>query len=210
MQEAIERDSCDRAVEAKSEIAFAECRESYVNKLDDLHNQGLIPVRIVHNDTKVNNLLFDIQTGKGICVTDLDTTMPGLILHDFGDMVRTVTNSAAEDETNLDLVKMRLDLFEPLARGYISEAGQFFTSHERNELVFSSKVMVLETGIRFLTDFLQGDRYFKIQHEGHNLDRCRTQFRLLESIEEQEESMEIIVSSIEGLPGFGIAGRSSA
>jgi aminoglycoside phosphotransferase (APT) family kinase protein len=178
------------------EIAFVEARASYVDRLEDLYIEGRIPKRIAHNDMKVNNLLIDKQSGKGICVTDLDTTMPGLVLHDFGDMVRTATNNAAEDELDLDLVRMQIEIFGPLAEGYLSKAGQFLNPIEMKELVFSCKVIVLEIGMRFLTDYLLGDVYFKTQREGHNLDRSRAQFRLLTSIEEQEELMELIVASI--------------
>ncbi|MGB3715604.1 MAG: aminoglycoside phosphotransferase family protein [Candidatus Promineifilaceae bacterium] len=196
LQQAIGSDPWNRASKVRDEIAFVEARESYVDRLEDLHIEGLIPKRITHNDTKVNNLLIDKRSGRGICVTDLDTTMPGLALHDFGDMVRTTTNNAAEDEQNLDLVRMQIEIFEPLARGYLSKAGQFLNTIEMKELIFSCKVIVLEIGIRFLTDHLQGDVYFKTGRKGHNLDRCRTQFKLLTSIEEQEELMELIVASI--------------
>lgn len=196
LQDAIASDSHNRASIARHEISFIEDRVSYVDRLEDLHIKGHIPKRITHNDTKVNNLLIDNQSGRGICVTDLDTTMPGLVLHDFGDMVRTATNIAAEDELNLEKVRMQIEIFEPLVRGYLSQASQFLNAFEMKQLVFSCKVIVLEIGMRFLTDFLQGDIYFKTQREGHNLDRCRAQFKLLTSIEEQEESMEDIVASI--------------
>jgi hypothetical protein len=196
LQRTIESDSHNRASLVGDEIAFVEGRESYVDRLEELNNKGLIPKRIAHNDTKVNNLLIDKQSGRGICVTDLDTTMPGLVLHDFGDMVRTAANNSAEDELNLDLVRMQIEIFEPLTKGYLSEAGQFLNPIEIKELVFACKAIVLEIGIRFLTDHLQGDIYFKTQREEHNLDRCKAQFKLLASIEEQEELMELIVASI--------------
>ncbi len=189
-------DPLNRAANASKEISFAENRESIVDRLSNLSREGLIPERIVHNDTKINNLLIDNQSQRGICVTDLDTTMPGLALHDFGDMVRTATNSAAEDMPNLDEVHMRLDIFEPLARGYLSTAGSFLTANEIRQLVFACQVIVLEIGMRFLTDYLEGDVYFKTRREEHNLDRCRVQFKLLTSIEEQRELMEQIVDSI--------------
>jgi hypothetical protein len=193
---AAESDPLNRAVNADKEISFAANRESIVDRLANLNREGLLPVRIAHNDTKINNLLIDNQSQRGICVTDLDTTMPGLVLHDFGDMVRTATNSAAEDKPDLDEVHMRIDIFEPLARGYLSTAGTFLTAHEIRQLVFACQVIVLEIGMRFLTDYLEGDVYFKTRRKEHNLDRCRVQFKLLTSIEEQRELMEQIIDSI--------------
>ncbi|HET6447017.1 MAG TPA: aminoglycoside phosphotransferase family protein [candidate division Zixibacteria bacterium] len=196
LQQAIESDPRNRSTAATDEIAYAMARESYVDRLDNLFAAGRLPERITHNDTKVNNLLVDNLSGKGICVTDLDTTMPGLAGHDFGDMVRTATNKAAEDVLDHGKVKMRMEIFKPLVKGYLSEASQFLTPMEIEQLVFSCKVMVLESGIRFLTDHLLGDVYFKTQRRDHNLDRCRVQFKLLSSIEEQEELMELVVKSI--------------
>ncbi len=198
VQEAIISDPSNRAVRVRNEILFTESRESYVDRLEDLRMSGLMPERITHNDTKVNNLLIDNRSHRGICVTDLDTTMPGLVPHDFGDMVRTAANSAAEDEPNLDRVHMDIEIFEPLLEGYLSSAGQFLNAEEMEQLVFACKVIVLETGMRFLTDYLEGDIYFKTKRKSHNLERCRVQFKLLASIEEQEESMEQIVESLSG------------
>ena len=146
-----------------------------------------LPERITHNDTKFNNVLLDDKTGEAVCVIDLDTVMPGLALYDFGDMVRTTTSPAAEDEKDLSKVTMQFPMFEALVRGYLESAGAFLTPAERNLLAFSGKLITFEIGIRFLTDYLAGDTYFKIHREGHNLDRCRTQFKLVESIEQQEE-----------------------
>ena len=193
---AAESDPLNRAGNADTEISFAVNRESIVDRLANLNREGLLPARIAHNDTKINNLLIDNQSQRGICVTDLDTTMPGLVLHDFGDMVRTATNSAAEDKPDLDEVHMRIDIFEPLARGYLSTTGTFLTANEIRQLVFACQVIVLEIGMRFLTDYLEGDVYFKTRRKEHNLDRCRVQFKLLTSIEEQRELMEQIVDSI--------------
>jgi len=162
-----------------------------------LQEAGL-PERITHNDTKFNNVMLDDVTGEGICVVDLDTVMPGLVLHDFGDMVRTTTSAAEEDETDLSKVTMQFDMFEALLRGYLSTAGEFLTDEEKELLVVASKVIVFEQGIRFLTDHLNGDTYYKIHRVGHNLDRCRTQFTLLESIERQEIAMERLLRSVMG------------
>jgi aminoglycoside phosphotransferase (APT) family kinase protein len=164
-------------------------RKEEVSILLDLNAKGEIPERITHNDTKLNNVMIDDKTGEGVCVIDLDTVMPGLVHYDFGDMVRTSTSPAAEDEKDLSKVKMQFHMFEALLRGYMSTAGDFLTPTEREYLPFSGKLITLEIGIRFLTDYLQGDVYFKIHREGHNLDRCRTQFKLVESIEEQMDKM---------------------
>lgn len=189
LQLALEKDSFDRAAKVREEIEFTLSRESVSRKLLDLHASGEIPERVTHNDTKLNNLLIDDETGEGICVIDLDTVMPGLALYDFGDMVRTATSPALEDERNLSKVTMQIHLYEALVKGYLSSAGEFLTLAERSHLAFAGKLLTFETGIRFLTDYLEGDVYFKTHREGHNLDRCRTQFKLVTSIEEQEGAM---------------------
>ncbi len=145
------------------------------------------------NDTKINNVMVDDATGEGICVIDLDTVMPGLALYDFGDEVRTTTCGAAEDERDLSKVEMQMPDFEALTRGYLSTAGGFLTKTEKAHLPFSGKLITFEIGIRFLTDHLNGDVSFKIHRAGHNLDRCRTQFKLVESIARQEEAMRKVV-----------------
>ena len=137
--------------------------------------------------------MLDDQTGKGICVIDLDTVMPGLTLYDFGDMVRTSTSSAAEDEKDLSKVFMHLDRFEAVVKGYLSTAYSFLNQTEIDNLVLSGKMITLMIGTRFLTDYLSGDTYFKIHRDGHNLDRCRTQFKLVQSITEQESQMQELV-----------------
>jgi hypothetical protein len=161
---------------------------------------GLIPERITHNDTKLNNVMLDEETMEGLCVIDLDTVMPGLVLYDFGDMVRTTTSPAAEDERDLSLVRMQMPMFQALVDGYLTSANSFLTPGEKDHLAFSGKLIAFEIGIRFLTDFLQGDTYFKTKRHGHNLDRCRTQFRLVESIESQEETMRETVRRWEPKP----------
>jgi aminoglycoside phosphotransferase (APT) family kinase protein len=155
-----------------------------------------LPERVTHNDTKFSNVLLDDATGEGICVVDLDTVMPGLALYDFGDMVRTTTSPAMEDERDLSRVTMQFEMFEALVRGYLQSAGGFLTKAEKQYLAFSGKLITFEQGIRFLADYLAGDTYYKVQREGQNLDRCRTQFKLIESIEEQEERMERLVEAI--------------
>ncbi len=190
LERAIAADAAGRASTAKAEIEFALARKSMTRALLDA---GL-PERVTHNDTKINNVLLDEQTGEALCVIDLDTTMPGLALYDFGDMVRTATSPAAEDERDLEKVFLRIDYYQALVEGYLSSAGAFLTARERELLAASGKLITFEIGTRFLTDYLNGDTYFKVHREGHNLDRCRTQFRLVASIEDQQHQMERLVA----------------
>jgi Ser/Thr protein kinase RdoA (MazF antagonist) len=192
LEQAVAADVAGRAALAKPEIDFARARQSITGILLDAG----VPERITHNDTKFNNVLLDDKTGEAVCVIDLDTVMPGLALYDFGDMVRTTTSPAAEDERDLAKVTMQFPMFEALVRGYFDSAGVFLTATERKYLAFSGKLITFEIGIRFLTDYLAGDTYFKVHREGHNLDRCRTQFKLVESIERQEEEMNRLVVSV--------------
>lgn len=193
---AIEADPRNRAAEVRDEIAFALARETDTGVLLEHQQAGRIPTVVTHNDTKLNNVLLDDATGEGLCVIDLDTVMPGLALYDFGDMVRTATNSAAEDERDLARVEMRMPIFEALARGYLASAGEFLCPLEKELLPFAGKLLTLECGLRFLTDYLQGDVYFKIHRPEHNLDRCRNQFRLMESIEHQGDAMQAFVARL--------------
>jgi hypothetical protein len=155
-----------------------------------------LPERVTHNDTKINNVMLDEATGEGLCVIDLDTAMPGLALYDFGDMVRTATSRAAEDERDLSKVGMEFGLYEALLRGYLTTAGGFLTKDERALLAFSGRLITFEIGVRFLTDYLAGDSYFKVHREGQNLDRCRTQFALARSIGQQEERMNRLAETL--------------
>ena len=189
---AISSDSANRAILVQPEIEFALAHEPIVSILLGAN----LPERVTHNDTKLNNVLLDEVTGEGICVVDLDTVMPGLTPYDFGDMVRTTTSPTAEDELDLSKVSMHFPMFEALVRGYLSSAGEFLTKEERKLLAFSGKLISFEIGIRFLTDYLSGDTYFRIHRQGHNLDRCRTQFKLVESIERQKDAMERLVESL--------------
>jgi len=195
-QQALRRDHYNRARSARTEIAFAEQRADMVGVILDGMAKGKIPERITHNDTKFNNVMLDAVTGKAMCVVDLDTVMPGCALYDFGDMVRTTTSPTLEDERNLAKVKMHLPIFKQLARGYWSAAGQFLTKAEKNLMAFSGKLITFEIGLRFLTDYLSGDTYFRIHRPDHNLDRCRTQFKLVQSIEQQEEAMQVFVDRL--------------
>jgi hypothetical protein len=191
-EQALTKDIVGRAVLAQPEIEFALARQSITSVLLDAG----MPERVTHNDTKLNNVMLDDSTGEGICVIDLDTVMPGLALYDFGDMVRTTTSPTAEDERDLSKVIMQFPMFEALARGYLSSAAEFLAKAEKQHLAFSGKLITFEMGIRFLTDYLAGDTYYKVHREGHNLDRCRTQFRLIESIEQQEENMNRLVEGL--------------
>ncbi len=182
-------DPVGRAALVADEIAFVRAREPEAGVIVDAVESGLIPERTTHNDTKLNNVMIDDETGEGVCVIDLDTVMPGTALNDFGDMVRTATISCAEDETDLSKVHMRLEYFEALVEGYLAGASDFLTTGEIELLPISGKIITLECGIRFLTDFLEGDVYFKTKHDTHNLDRCRTQLRLVSSIEDQMDGM---------------------
>jgi hypothetical protein len=191
-EQALATDAAGRAALAKPEIDFAFAHRSMAGGLLDAN----LPERVTHNDTKLNNVMIDDETGEGICVIDLDTSMPGLAPYDFGDMVRTTTSPALEDEQDLSKVTMQFPMFEALLRGYLSSAGSFLTKNEKQLLAFSGKLITFEIGIRFLTDYLAGDAYFKVHREGQNLDRCRTQFKLVESIEQQEEQMNRLINEL--------------
>jgi hypothetical protein len=190
---AIAADPLDRVKDVQAEIAFAKEREAIVDVVLDLMEAGEIPERVTHNDTKLNNVLMDVDTDEGKCVIDLDTVMPGSVLYDFGDMIRTTTNQAVEDERDLSKVEMNIDYFKALVRGYLETASDFLVPKERELLAFSGKLITFEIGLRFLTDYLEGDTYFKTHREGQNIDRCRKQFKMVESMERQMDEMEQIV-----------------
>jgi Ser/Thr protein kinase RdoA (MazF antagonist) len=187
LQSAIQEDPKNRAASVKKDIEFALYRETLANSLVSLQEKGLLQERITHGDTKLNNVLLDDKTGEGLCVLDLDTVMPGLSLYDFGDMVRSATNPVAEDEQDISKVKVQVPIFEAIAKGYMEGLEGKLSRIEKENLVTSSKLLAFECGIRFLTDYLQGDTYFKVNRETHNLDRCRVQFALLKSFEEHED-----------------------
>jgi len=195
-QEVLSQDRLNRAARAGSEVQFALEQESMTHRLLDLHRQGQVPERVTHNDTKINNLLLDRSTGEGVCVIDLDTVMQGLALYDFGDLVRTATSPTPEDERGLSKIKMQMPLFQALASGYLEGTREFLTATERGLLAFSGRLITFEIGLRFLTDYLEGDVYFKIHREAQNLDRCRSQFELVRSIAAQEEEMDLLVESL--------------
>jgi len=195
LKDAVAQDACGRAVAVRREIDFVLARERLCGALLALMASGSVPERVTHNDTKINNVLMDRRTDEGLCVIDLDTCMPGCALYDFGDMVRSGANSAAEDARDPSRVHCQRPIFEALARGYLS-AADFLTPAEREHLVLGCKLMTLECGIRFLTDHLAGDVYFRINSEHQNLDRCRTQFALVASMEKQEAALQQVVASV--------------
>jgi Phosphotransferase enzyme family len=192
LERAIDSDTAGRVKLAGPEIDFVMGRGELARVLLD---RGM-PERVTHNDTKINNVLLDARTGQAVCVIDLDTVMPGLAVYDFGDMVRTATCPAAEDERDLARVYARFDYFEALARGYLAGAGAFLTPDEKHSLTAAGTLITFEQGVRFLTDYLSGDTYYPVSRDTHNLDRTRTQFRLLESLEAEERPMEQLLRSL--------------
>ena len=188
-EKALAADVMGRAREIGPEIAFIRAREADCHVLMDQLAAGVLPLRVTHNDTKLNNVLIDQATGKGICVIDLDTVMPGLSAYDFGDSIRFGANDCAEDEPDQGKVHFSLHLYEVFARGYLAAAGSAMTEAERRSLPWGAKLMTLECGIRFLTDYLEGDHYFKISRPAQNLDRARTQFTLVEGMEREFGAM---------------------
>lgn len=195
-REVLQQDPYNRAKEAGAEIDFVLENAGICDVLLGHAGQGEIPVRITHNDTKINNVMLDEKTHEGVCVIDLDTVMPGLSLYDFGDMVRTATNPAEEDQRDLSKVTMRMPIFEMLVRGFAEETHTFLTPTEKKHLVFTGKLITFEQMIRFLADHLAGDIYYKIHRDGHNLDRCRTQMKMIRSIIAQEDQMNALAESV--------------
>jgi hypothetical protein len=195
-QEVLQQDSHNRAKAARPEIEFILKHAEVCDVLLDPVNQGNMPVRVTHNDNKINNVMLDQDTHQGVCVIDLDTVMPGLSLYDFGDMVRTATSPTEEDEQDVSQIIMRMPVFEMLVKGFAQETHTFLTPLEKKHLAFSGKLITLEQMIRFLGDHLAGDTYYKIHREGHNLDRCRTQMALIQSIMAQEESMNTLADTV--------------
>ena len=194
LQSAIEKDEYDRVGKARKEITFALDRLDYAETLGDLIREKIIPLRVTHNDTKLNNVLFN-NKGKYICVVDLDTVMPGTVLYDYGDMVRTFTSPVEEDEPDTVKVILREEIFEALTRGYLSELKDVLQQGEKEHLLFGAKVMLLMIGVRFLTDYLEGDHYFKVGRDKHNLDRCQNQFALLRQLEKNESRFRDIIKA---------------
>lgn len=192
-EKALANDKAGRSGQCQPEIEFAKKVSWMAPVLVGLQAKGELPERITHNDTKLNNVLLDDKTGEGLCVIDLDTVMPGLSLYDFGDMVRTSVSPAAEDETDLSKVQARTGVFRALVKGYLEGAQGCLTRKEMEMLPFSGILITYEIGLRFLSDFLDGDVYFRTARPNHNLDRCRTQFTLVQHLMEKENELNDIV-----------------
>ncbi len=193
LKEAIQKDAVNRVKNVKEEIDFVLNREKDCHIICDLLEKGEIPLRVTHNDTKLNNIMIDNKTKKAICVIDLDTVMPGTLLNDFGDSIRFGASTALEDEQDLSKVECSMELFEAYTKGFIEGVKGNLTDKEKEMLPMGAKIITLECGIRFLTDYLQGDTYFKIDRDNHNLDRARTQFKLVLDMENKWEQMKNIV-----------------
>ncbi len=179
----MEEECCGRAESVAQEIAFIRARPDAISILTDLLKRGELPLRITHNDTKLNNIMLDADTHKAVCVVDLDTIMPGLCAYDFGDAIRFGANTAVEDEPDLDKVSLSLELYTAYAEGFLEGCGGRLTPKEIEMLPMGAKTITLEQGMRFLTDYLQGDTYYHTTREGQNLDRCRTQLALVADME---------------------------
>lgn len=189
----VAEDRSGRLATCREEVAFCLERKALAESLVTKLEAGVLPVRVTHNDTKINNILMDEATGKPICIIDLDTIMPGACAYDFGDSIRFGASSAKEDEQDLEKVYMSLELFEAFTQGYLEAVGASLTEEEAKSLAIGSMVITFETGIRFLGDYLNGDVYFKVAREGHNLDRARTQLKLVADMESKLPEMEAIV-----------------
>ncbi len=190
LEEAVAADPVRRAAAVAEEIAFARARRALAPVLLEAHRAGRIPERVTHNDTKINNVLLDAATGEALCVVDLETVMPGLGLYDFGDLVRTAAHTVPEDSRDLDGVRIQPVLFQALVQGWLERTAPILTADERRLLVTAGRLITFEIGVRFLTDHLRGDRYFRVHRPGHNLDRARCQFALVRAMEEQAEELE--------------------
>ena len=189
----VEEDPLGRVKSTRTEIEFFQTRKQLSSRLVDQQNAGILPLRVTHNDTKYNNILIDDDTHEAICVLDLDTVMPGLAAYDFGDAIRFAACTAAEDEKDLSKVSLDLELFEAFTRGFIGGAQGFFTESEIESMAWGARIMTTELAARFLLDYLSGDRYFKTEYPGHNLDRARAQIRLVEDMEKKFKTMQEIV-----------------
>lgn len=190
---AVEADVCGRAKYVAEEIEFVKSRKDFYSVLIDSNKVGKLPLRVTHNDTKINNVMLDKDTRSALCVIDLDTIMPGFSVTDFGDSIRFGASTAAEDEKDLSKVWMELELFETYAKGFLKGCGGLLTKDEIELLPEGAKMMTIECGMRFLTDYLEGDTYFKTKYPEHNLDRCHTQFKLVADMEEKWDKMKEIV-----------------
>ena len=190
----VEDDIEGRTSTCKEEIEYILSKKEEVGKLTQMLSDGELPLRVTHNDTKFNNVMIDVNTGEAIAVIDLDTVMPGLALYDFGDAIRSGATTALEDEADLSKVNFDMELFEVFTKGYLEEMKELLIKKEVENLAFSAKLITLELAMRFLGDYLEGDIYFKIQRENHNLDRARNQLKLARDMELQMDAMNKIVA----------------
>ena len=195
LKHAIAADPLDRVKLCRAEIEFALAREQDCGVVVNAQKAGILPLRVTHNDTKLNNVLLDPITGEGVCIIDLDTVMPGLSVNDFGDSIRFGANHCAEDEQDLSKMNLDLEMFAAYTRGFLDGAEDSLTDAEVEYMPWGARLITLECGMRFLTDFLEGDVYFHTQREGQNLDRCRTQFKLVSDMEAHWDEMNEIVRS---------------
>ena len=198
LMEAIENDVAGRVATVSDEIEFVKYRRELSFMLENAHRDGNLPLRVTHNDTKLNNILFDAETHEPVCVIDLDTVMPGYSVTDFGDSVRFGANKASEDETDLSLVTLDMELFNAYARGFIKGCKGGLTNEEIMLLPYGALVITFELGMRFLTDYLNGDVYFKIHRPNHNLERARCQFALLKDMENKLDDMIELIKKLQG------------
>ena len=187
---AVTEDKHERLHKVVDEVTFVIERKRFCQTLEKAKESGKLPIRVTHNDTKLNNILFDETTSEPVCVIDLDTVMPGYSVNDFGDSIRFGANTAAEDEADLSKVSLDLELFELFTKGFIEGCGGILTEEEIELLPTGAMIMTLECGMRFLTDYLEGDTYFKIHREEHNLDRARNQFALVTDMERKLPQMK--------------------
>lgn len=192
--EAVNKDICSRASACSAEIEFFNSRKHYCRRVLNLMENGLMPLRVTHNDTKPNNVLVEEAQDRIVAIIDLDTIMPGSMLYDFGDSIRYGANTAAEDEQDLTKVTFSKEYYEAYCKGFLPEVKAMATDSEKQNLYFGAILMTYECGMRFLTDYLSGDTYFRIHRAGHNLDRCRTQIALVKDMERNEQYMQSIVA----------------
>jgi Ser/Thr protein kinase RdoA (MazF antagonist) len=193
---AVKADAAGRVKSVGQEIEFALAREGFASLFNDLQAAGDLPLRVTHNDTKLNNIVFDGGTGKALCIIDLDTIMPGLSVNDFGDSIRFGASTAAEDEQDLAKMDFSVPLFTACAEGFLAGCGDSLTACEKENLHKGAKMMTLENSVRFLTDYLSGDTYFKTTRKSHNLDRCRAQQKLLSAMERREDEIHAVIKRL--------------
>lgn len=197
LEAAVKKDQAGRLASVMEEVGFCRARTAKAGTLTGLLKEGKLPLRVTHNDTKLNNVLFDETTNRSVCVVDLDTVMPGLCAYDFGDAIRFGANTALEDEQDLTQVQFNIKMFEAYAEGYLAKAGSILTELEKATLPLGAWMMTLECGSRFLTDYLNGDTYFRTAYPTHNLVRARNQFKLLTEMEGQAAAMDAVIANVE-------------